>query len=537
MNTSTDTPAAPAVVADTPGDPSADLPAELPAELPTNSAANSATDMAAYGQLVALFQRLHQLEHLQSLAYWDQAAMMPPGSAEARAGALAEVAALTHQLRTDPGLPGLLARAEAEPLADAQRANLREIGREWRAANALPPALVQRSQWASSRCEFAWRSQRPANDWAGFLPNFREVVAVAREEAALLSQATGLRPYDAMMDRFEPGMTCAQLDPLFSDLRQWLPGLIQQVQKRQQLEALIEPVGPFPVENQRRLCLQLMTKLGFDFERGRLDVSTHPFAGGVPEDVRLTTRYETREFITSLYGAIHETGHGRYEQMRPRELLGQPVSQARSMGIHESQSLSFELQLGRHPGFVAQLAPMILEAFGEQPAFAIDNLQRLVTRVSPGLIRVDADELTYAPHVMLRYDIERRLIEHEVEPDDVPTLWDAGMAELLGQDTRGNHRDGAMQDVHWPSGMFGYFPCYTLGAMYAAQWFAAMRRDLPELDADISAGNLVPLFGWLEQHIWRQASRWPTAELALRASGEALNPAHYRAHLEARYAA
>ena len=205
------------------------------------------------------------------------------------------------------------------------------------------------------------------------------------------------------------------------------------------------------------------------------------------------------------------------------------------MGIHESQSLSFELQLGRHPGFVAQLAPMICSAFGEQPAFATDNLQRLVTRVSPGLIRVDADELTYAPHVMLRYDIERRLIEREVEPDDVPSLWDAGMAELLGQDTRGNHRDGAMQDVHWPSGMFGYFPCYTLGAMYAAQWFAAMRRDLPELDADIHAGNLAPLFGWLEQHIWQPASRWPTAELALRASGEALNPAHYRAHLEARY--
>ena len=511
--------------------------ATTPAAAAVDSVEAAPGDPPAYGQLVALFQRLHQLEHLQAIAYWDQATMMPLGSSEARAGALAELASLMHQLRTDPALPDLLARAEAEPLDDEQRANLREIGREWRAANALPQALVQRSQWASLRCEFAWRTQRPANDWAGFLPNFREVVAVAREEAALLSQAGGLRPYDALMDRFEPGMTCAQLDPLFSDLRQWLPGLIQQVRTSQQFEAVIEPIGPFPVETQRRLCLQLMSKLGFDFDRGRLDVSTHPFSGGVPEDVRLTTRYETHEFITSLYGAIHETGHGRYEQMRPRVGLGQPVSMARSMGIHESQSLSFELQLGRHPGFVAQLAPMIRNAFGEQPAFATDNLQRLVTRVAPGLIRVDADELTYAPHVMLRYDIERRLIEREVEPEDVPTLWDAGMAELLGQDTQGNHRDGAMQDVHWPSGMFGYFPCYALGAMYAAQWFAAMRRDLPELDAQISAGELVPLFGWLEQHIWRQASRWPTAELALRASGEALNPAHYRAHLQARYAA
>ncbi len=489
----------------------------------------------AYNRLAHTFTRLHHLEHLQAIAYWDRAAMMPSGGAEARAGALAEVATLMHQLRTDPALPDALARAQDEPLTGQQRANLREIGREWRAANALPTALVQRSQWATSRCEHAWRTQRPANDWAGFLPNFREVVAVAREEAALLSQASGLRPYDALIDRFEPGMTCAQLDPLFDDLRQWLPGLIQQVMARQRHEVVIAPQGPFPVDAQRRLCLQVMDRLGFDFAHGRLDVSTHPFAGGVPEDVRLTTRYESTEFISSLLGAIHETGHGRYEQNRPRDWLGQPVAQARSMGIHESQSLAFEMQLGRHPGFVAALVPMISQAFGSQPAFTADNLLRLVTRVAPGLIRVDADELTYAPHVMLRYRLEQQLIEREIEPDDLPTLWDEGMAALLGQDSRGNHRDGVLQDVHWPEAMFGYFPCYTLGAMYAAQWFAAMRREMPDLDARINAGDLAPLFGWLTDHIWQPASRWPTDELTKRASGEALNPAHYRAHLEARY--
>ena len=396
---------------------------------------------------------------------------------------------------------------------------------------------MRRSQLATARCEQAWRGQRPANDWAGFLPNFREVVAVAREEAARLSQAGDMRPYDALMDRYEPGMTCAQLDPLFADLRRWLPDLITRVQARQQGQAVIAPVGPFAVETQRSLCLQVMQRLGFDFTRGRLDVSVHPFAGGVPEDVRLTTRYDPAEFISSLLGAIHECGHGRYEQNRPREWLGQPVSQARSMAIHESQSLAFEMQLGRHPGFVAGLAPMIRQAFGDQPAFAADNLLKLVTRVAPGLIRVDADELTYAPHVMLRYDIERRLIECDIEPEDVPTLWDAGMAELLGQDSRGNFRDGPLQDVHWPEGMFGYFPCYTLGAMYAAQWFAAMRRETPRLDDHIAAGDFAPVFGWLDRQIWRSASRWPTDELALRASGQTLNPAFYRAHLEARYAA
>ena len=500
----------------------------------TPSAAQSGPT-PAYDHLTGTFTRLHNLGHLQAMAQWDQAAMMPAGGAHARAEALGEVATLMHQLRCDPSQAQALADAAQEPLDACQRANLREMAREWRDANALPEALVQRRQRATSRCEHAWRSQRPANDWAGFLPNFKEVVAVAREEARLLSQVTGLRPYDALMDRFEPGMTCAKLGPLFADLRAWLPDLVQQVRLRQKSVAVIQPVGPFAPEAQRALCLQVMERMGFDFNAGRLDISTHPFTGGVPEDVRMTTRYGHTDFISSLLGAIHETGHGRYEQNRPREWLGQPVSLARSMGIHESQSLSFEMQLGRHPGFVAGLAPMIRQHFGDQPAFQVENLQRLLTRAEPGLIRTEADELTYALHVMLRYDIERRLIEREIEPEDVPTLWDQGMATLLGQDTRGNYRDGPLQDVHWPEAMFGYFPCYTLGAMYAAQWFATLRRVHPDLDDQIAAGELGRVFDWLRDNIWLQASRWTTDELALRASGEVLNPAHFRAHLVARY--
>jgi carboxypeptidase Taq len=193
------------------------------------------------------------------------------------------------------------------------------------------------------------------------------------------------------------------------------------------------------------------------------------------------------------------------------------------------------MQLGRHPGFIGLLLPLIEARFGRQEAFAPENLARLLTRVSPGLIRVDADELTYPAHVMLRFEIERALIGGEIEVDDIPELWNRKMADYLGLDTRGNHRDGAMQDVHWPSGAFGYFPCYTLGAMYAAQWFATMRRATPDLDARITAGDLSPVFDWLRQNIWEQGSRWTTPELVRRASGEALNPAHYRAHLERRY--
>jgi carboxypeptidase Taq len=489
----------------------------------------------AYDTLTWTYTRLHRLGHLQSLAGWDQAANMPPKGNEARSAALSEMAALMHRLRTDPALADTIARAEQEALSEQQRANLREIQRDWRQANALPESLIQRRQLAGSRCEHAWRTQRPANDWQGFLANFREVLAIAREEAELLSQRSGLSRYDAMMDRFEPGMTCATLDKVFGDLRGWLPGLMRQVCERQSREPLIVPQGPFPLAAQRKLCEQVIAMLGFDFDAGRLDVSTHPFCGGVPEDVRMTTRFREDDFLGSLMGTIHETGHGRYEQNLPREWLGQPLAEARSMALHESQSLSFEMQLGSHPGFVARLAPLVAGAFGDQPAFEPGNLHRLITRVKPGYIRVDADEVSYPAHIMLRYEIERPLIEGEIEAEDIPALWDAKMMELLGIDTRGNYKDGPLQDVHWTDGGFGYFPCYSLGAMFAAQWFAAMRRTLPDLDVRIAAGELTPVFDWLRENIWSQASRWTTDELAIRASGEPLNPAFFKAHLEARY--
>ena len=489
----------------------------------------------AYDALTRCYTRLHHLGHLQSMAHWDQAANMPPGGNAARAAALTEMAALLHRLRTDPQLAADLDRAAQEPLADDQRANLREMRRDWLSANALPESLVQRRAQATSRCEHAWRRQRPANDWAGLVPNLREVLAVVREEARLLSERNGRGLYESLMDQYEPGMTTAVVDQVFGEVRQWLPGLIREVVARQVDEPVIAAQGPFPVSAQRALCEQVMHLLGFNFEAGRLDVSTHPFSGGVPEDVRLTTRFSEDDFLQSLLGTVHETGHGRYEQNLPRTLLGQPVALARSMAIHESQSLAFEMQLAAHPGFASLLAPLLVQAFGDQPAFEPANLHRLMTRVKPSLIRVEADEVTYPAHVILRYEIERALVEGEAEVEDIPAMWDERMRDLLGLDTRGDFRNGPMQDVHWPEGLFGYFPCYSLGAMYAAQWFATMRREQPDLDARIERGELAPVFDWLNSRIWQQASRWPTDELARRASGETLNPAHLRAHLTRRY--
>jgi carboxypeptidase Taq len=337
------------------------------------------------------------------------------------------------------------------------------------------------------------------------------------------------------MDRYEPGVRAADIERIFADLKQWLPQLTTRVQAKQRDEKITTPTGTFPGAAQRSMNLAVMKLLGFDFEAGRLDESVHPFSGGVPEDVRLTTRYREDDFAQSLLGTIHETGHARFEQNLPRAWLGQPIGVARSYGIHESQSLSFEMQLARSRGFVGLLVPMLAGHFGSQPAFQADNLFWLFTRVKPGYIRVQADEVTYPAHVILRFEIERPLIEGEIEPEDIPALWDEKMQALLGLDTRGNFRDGCMQDAHWTEGAFGYFPSYTLGAMYAAQWFASMRRAVPDLDARIARGDLAPVFEWLHANIWSQASRWDTPELVRRASGEPLNPAHFRAHLEKRY--
>ena len=490
---------------------------------------------SSYTSLCRTWRQLYHYSHAASILGWDRNAMMPPKGNTARAAAEAELQALMHRVRTDPQLADELRAAQSEALSDTERANLREMNRDWRAANALPESLVQTKSLAGAKCEHAWRGQRAANDWRGFLQNFREVVRLSREEARLLADDSGLSRYDALMDRYEPGVRSADIDRIFGAVKQWLPQLITRVQAKQRIEPLITPIGPFPVATQRTMNLAVMKKLGFDFDAGRLDESAHPFSGGVPEDVRLTTRYRDDDFVQSLMGTIHETGHARFEQNLPREWLGQPIGHARSYGIHESQSLSFEMQLARSRAFTGLLAPLLNEHFGAQPAFAPDNLHCVLTRVKPGLIRVNADEVTYPAHIILRYEIERALIEGEIEPDDIPALWDEKMQTLLGLDTRGNDKDGCLQDVHWSDGSFGYFPSYTLGAMYAAQWFAAMRRAAPDLDAHITAGDFKPMFDWLKTNVWSQASRWETPDLVRRASGEALNPAHFRAHLEARY--
>jgi carboxypeptidase Taq len=491
----------------------------------------------AYQALTSTFTRLNRFKHLASIVGWDYAAMMPKNGNEARSAAMAELSLLLHSTMTDAALKTNLAAAAKETLTEAEQANLREMRRQWEKANLLPATLVESLSLAGAKCEHAWRTQRPANDWAGFVPNLREVVRLSRDKATRLSQSKGVSQYDALMDQFEPGMTSAKIDHIFGDLKTWLPGFIAQAQQKQANQTMLTPQGPFAIDKQRALGLEVMKLLQFDFDGGRLDVSTHPFCGGVPQDVRITTRYREDEFTGSLMGIVHETGHARYEQNLPRDWVTQPVGLARSMGIHESQSLSFEMQIGCNPAFLKLIAPLIRKHLGDQPAFDADNLGLLYTRVKPGFIRVDADELCYPAHIMLRYEIESALIEGLIQVEDIPSIWDEKMKHYLGIDTRGNYKDGCMQDIHWTDGMIGYFPSYTLGAMYAAQYFATIKKQTPDLDQHITNAHLEPIFDWLNTNIWSQASRYSTDELVTRATGEPLNVAHFKAHLAHRYLA
>lgn len=488
-----------------------------------------------YQQLTRIFTRLSRFSHLSAMAGWDMFTMMPPGGSHARGEALAELSVLQHQILTDKNVAVWLAGAAQENLNDLEQANLREMTRQYQQAALLPEALVEAKSLAGSKCEHAWRSQRPTNDWEGFAENLKEVVKLSREEARLRADAKGCSPYDALLDIYEPDMTSARLDELFGDLKSWLPDLLNQVVEKQAQQPLIAPQGPFPIALQREIGVETMARLGFDFNGGRLDVSAHPFCGGVPEDVRITTRYDENELLSALLGVVHETGHARYEQNLPRTWPGQPVALARSTAIHESQSLFFEMQLGRSEAFLKQLLPLVVQRFGDQPAFSESNFVAWNQRVKPGYIRVDADEVSYPAHVVLRYEIERALINGDIEVEDIPALWDEKMRNWLGLSTTGNYRDGCMQDIHWTDGGFGYFPSYTLGAMYAAQLFHAAKKALPDLDAAIARGDFTALFDWLRQNIWQHGSRFTTAQLIENATGEALNSRYFRQHLTARY--
>jgi carboxypeptidase Taq len=381
-----------------------------------------------------------------------------------------------------------------------------------------------------------WRQARPKGDFAAVLPSMQALLDLVRESAAAKSEPMGCAPYDALLDEYEPGGTAARIDVVFDQLAAFLPDFLGRVLERQATAPQpLAPQGPFPIAAQEALARRLMAVVGFDFDHGRLDTSLHPFCGGVPDDVRITTRYDVDDFAKSLMGVLHETGHALYERGLPAAWRTQPVGAARGMAAHESQSLLMEMQACRSPEFVGYLAPLARAAFGgDGAAWTADNLKRMYNRVSPGFIRVDADEVTYPAHVILRYRLEKQIIAGDLAMADLPGAWNEGMRTLLGI-TPPDDGQGCLQDIHWYDGAWGYFPTYTLGAIAAAQLFAAAKAAAPEIPAAIGRGDFAPLVGWLRQNVHAWGSFHSTDDLLQQATGRPLDPQAFEAHLTARY--
>lgn len=493
----------------------------------------------SFAKLDELGRKLEALEHALAILGADEATHMAVGGGAKRAEALSGLAGMHHRQATAPEISDWIAAAETEALNDDQRLAVREFRRQYTNMTCLPTEFVERQTAARLRCEQLWRDLRAKNDWAGFQPALEGIVAIAREEAELRSEALGLDPYDALMEQYDPGNRTADITPVFTDLKAFLRDFVPEALAVQQERLAKNPKRPlsgvYAIERQRELGLAMMGAVGFDLTRGSLSVSHHPFCGGVPSDVRITTRYKTSDFLSALMGVLHETGHALYEQNLPEAWSHWPLGKARGMAVHESQSLFVEKQLGRNPAFWQWALPLVEQHLGER--WSMDEILPHVHHVERGLIRVDADEVTYPLHVILRYELEQELISGHLAVADLPEAWDARMRDYLGLSTIDNPADGPMQDVHWPSAAFGYFPSYTLGAMMAAQQWAALTREHPSVDDEIARGHFETVNAWRCDKIWSQASRWSTPELLERATGEKLNAAHFTAHLKKRYGA
>lgn len=487
----------------------------------------------AYDRLTDLFQRQATLDEAQAMLHWDASAMMPVGGAEARARQLALLKSLSHAILTSGEVKDLLDAATAESLSEEEEADVREMRRDWLHAAAVPSSLVEALSHACSASEMAWREARRQSDFAGVVPELARVVALTRDMAGAKAEALGLSPYDALLDQYEPGGRSAEIDRLFDDLSAFLPGFVERLPEAPEEADL--PAGPFPVVKQNALAAKVMGIMGFEFEHGRLDISQHPFCGGTPDDVRITTRYDEADFLKSLMGVIHETGHALYERGLPAGWRGRPIGRVRSMSVHESQSLLMEMQVCRGQDFIAFAAPLIRAAFeGEGAAWSAEALGRAVRRIEPGFIRVDADEVTYPLHVILRYRLEKALVAGDLDVAALPSAWNEGFARLFGRVPE-NDRLGCLQDIHWYDGAIGYFPTYTLGALTAAQLYQAAIAADPAIPGAIRRGDFAPLLAWLRTNVHGRGSALSTGALLAQATGSGLDVAHFKAHLARRY--
>ena len=492
----------------------------------------------AYEKMLEKSKEIKILGSVVGILGWDQRTNIPDGGRPLRVQQLTYFSAVIHKKVTDPEWADLLAATEGTELT-ADRLSIEAVNiREWRhrydRATKIPEELEVALTKASAEGQAAWEKARPANDWNGFKPYLQKIVDLNLEAAEALGYEN--EPYDALLDDYERGETAASVGQILRQIRKPLIDLLDRIRSASKQPDPSIKTGNFPADRQAQFGSFVAAKIGYDFSGGRLDVSAHPFTSGIgPGDVRITTRYNEGALHSSLFGTIHEAGHGMHHQGMPHEHWGSPFCGYISLGIGESQSRFWENMVARSTSFWRYFYPILQSHFPEFVSVPMDDFVLATNEARPGLIRVTADEITYNMHILLRFELETALTRKELSVDDLPDAWNQKMKEYLGV-TPPSYADGVMQDVHWSGGAIGYFPTYSLGNLYAAQFYAQAKKELGDLDSMFEQGEFAPLLHWLRKKIHSQGSRFLARELAKEVTGEDLNPRYMIDYLNAKYA-
>jgi carboxypeptidase Taq len=482
--------------------------------------------------------QIKQYEEILGLVYWDMRTGAPRKGIELRSEAVGALSAETFKLSTSAEMGELLERLkEPEQMAslnEIDRRLVEETSKDYDRNRRIPPEMYREYVVLTSQSESAWEEAKKNNDFAGFVPYLEKIIAFNRQFIELWGVKS--TPYDTLLDMYEPGLTTVELDRLFGELRARLIPLAEQIANSENKPNTSFLEGTFDKEAQKKFSKLILKDMGYDFDAGRLDESVHPFATGLsPGDVRITTRYLPHDITSALFGTIHEGGHALYEQNIQAELAGTTLCTGTSMGIHESQSRLWENMIGRSLGFWQRYFPDLQAHFpGQLDGVTAEQFYRGINVVEPSLIRIEADELTYNLHIMIRYEIEKMLFNENLNPRDLPEVWNNKYKEALGI-TPLNDAEGVLQDVHWSGGAFGYFPSYSLGNMYGAQMMDVARRKLPELDRQVAAGQLFPLKEWLTEQVYQYGKLLKPAEIIERISGKPLQSSYLCDYLENKY--
>lgn len=479
-------------------------------------------------------EEISKINNVINILTWDTAVNMPIGSVESRSDEISLLGSIARAKLQSSKIADLINAAENEKnnLDSWQATNLKEIKKQVKVIGSIDNKLYARYITASTKCELIWRKARAENDFNLLKAYMEDVLICVKEIAYNKATAIGCSKYDALIDDYDPDRQVNEIKNIFEVLKKKLPAIIATVIDRQKSYDTIK-INPIEIDLQKRIVKKIMNVMGFDFTFGRLDESTHPFCGGTPFDVRITNRYQGEDFLSGIMNIIHETGHALYEQHLPTIYKNQPVGKAKGMAIHESQSLFMEMQIGRSKDFCTFLSKLLKDEFNLTGIeYSTDNLYKLSTRVTPSLIRVDADEVTYPMHVILRFEIEELLINNKIGLHELPAIWNEKMYQYLGVRPKSD-KEGCLQDIHWPSGWFGYFPAYTLGAIIASMLGSTLDNTAM---SEVAKGNFYNINEFLNKKIWGMGSLKDTNNLIKEAVGEdTVNPNIFLAYLENKY--